>query len=163
MSNQVYENNQNQYYNQNGLNLYQADQLGILYNVANTYSWTEQIIQSPGIVDIIEDPMKFIALKNGVYNFSFTFQMQETTSPSTVDLEPSISVLCVKDIIGTTALANYEIRIPAKGVGTGEDSRLIPMSCCVYLNKGEYVYASITSKGGTGLNIEYTSCTVVMI
>lgn len=162
MSNQVYENSQNKYYLQNGLNLYEVVQQTVNNNAQVTLAWVDQIVQNPGIVVLSSTNQRFEAVKRGVYHFTFNFTMKSATNPQTVDIEPEI-IVSYHGAVGGIEIATLKERIVAPGVGTGDEVRTLNLGASVFMNETDYVEVKFDSRGGFGILVQYSSCNIVAI
>lgn len=159
LSNQVYSNDKEKYFLQNGINLYTADQVVLGPNVVTDIFWTEQFVQTTGLIDIETDANNFVSLAKGIYTFNFTFQFQIVVADE--DIEPEIIIYHANPIVGNTPVAIYTQRMVAQGDDPGVDRRFVPISVTIFMDINDFVYVTIQSTGGNTIPLLYSSCHIL--
>ena len=156
MSNQVYSNEKQKYYDMKGFNKYvnRNPTLIVLPTPAQTPLDYLESITARNNVLVLDNSFRDIkAVKEGLYSYSLNLRFESTVTPATVDVEPAIQLFIVKPDTTLININSSLFRIPARGADVGAAERNLNISGTVYLNIDDSLRCIMSSQTDTSLTM----------
>lgn len=157
-SNQVFSNQTDKYYNQNGLNILSSTTNTILppQNFVKL-NWENQIIQTPNLTSI-EPAGTIKCLKRGMYHINVNISAQETTNPAINNLHYHSIIQTIKSI-GLVTISSGECFTTGGSTAPHNTN----MNCMIFLEVNDTFDIQIKCINSTGMTLGYTNCIITLM
>ena len=161
MSNQVFSNNTDKYYLQNGLNVLTATDSSITQ--AQNFvklKWSTQFNQSPNLFEI-QPSGDIKILKKGMYNININIQVQDSVNPTTNYIQLKSLIEINKANTGQFTISSNELFVPPSSSAPGAiPSHNTTLQATVFLEVNDTFDIQLRCFTNTGVTFGYTNCVI---